>query len=113
MSTAEPGADRNTWKTRLAAVERELASQPVESLGDLLRVGEQVLTAALSDVGAGSHPEDRDAEEAEIAARLARAREFVAAARTAWSSATTMYSRRQPIGTFATHREQPPCRATG
>jgi len=109
VSTAESGADRHTWKTR---VERELASQPVESLGDLLRVGEQVLTAALSDVGAGSHRKGRDAEEAEIAARLARAREFVAAARTAWSSATTIYSGRQPISSFAMSSRTAPASRT-
>ena len=108
MSAGEPGADRNTWKTRLAALEGELASQPVENLKDLLRLGERVLTAALPDYGAGSDPVARDADAAEIAARLAQAREFVAAARTTWNSATTIGSRGQPVGSIATSSRTAP-----
>ena len=108
VPTPEPGADRHIWRTRLAAaLEGELASRPVESLGDLLRVGEQLLTATLREVAAGSDPA-RDAETAEIAARLARARESVAAARTAWNSATTIGSRGQPVGSIATSSRTAP-----
>ena len=38
MSDVHPGADRHFWETRLAVLERELASRPLESLSDLLRL---------------------------------------------------------------------------
>ena len=89
-----------------------MASQPVESLGDVLRVGEKVLAAALLDVRAESHPGARDADLAKIAARLARAREFVAAARKAWRSATTTHITQQPIGSFSMSSKTAPSMGT-
>ncbi|HEX3289947.1 MAG TPA: hypothetical protein VHR46_01040 [Gaiella sp.] len=48
----ETAGDRQLWETRLAAVKEELASGQVESLSDVLRLGEKVLTAAGIDIGA-------------------------------------------------------------
>ena len=50
MSDAEPSARRPLWRIGLAAIEDELASEPVESLGDFLRLGEKVLIRAGLDV---------------------------------------------------------------
>jgi hypothetical protein len=52
MSDVEPGAHRRIWEMGLAALRDELASEPVESLGDLLRLGEKVLASAGLDAGA-------------------------------------------------------------
>jgi hypothetical protein len=52
MSDVEPGPQRRIWEIGLAAIKDELGSEPVESLGDLLRLGEKVLEAAGGDVGA-------------------------------------------------------------
>ena len=38
----EPGGDRQAWKKRLAAIKDELASLEVESVSDLVSIGEQV-----------------------------------------------------------------------
>lgn len=85
MSDVEPGADRHTWETRLAGLEGELASQPLESLSDVLRLGKKVLAAAGVDVRAESATFLDVADDvSELAARLVRVREFVAAAGTAW-----------------------------
>ena len=48
----ETAADRQVWETRIAAVKDELASGRVESLADVLRLGENVLSAAGIDLGA-------------------------------------------------------------
>lgn len=42
----ETAADRQVWETRIAAVKDELASGQVESLADVLRLGEKILSAA-------------------------------------------------------------------
>lgn len=52
MSDVERGAHRRIWEIGLAAIKDELGSEPVESLGDLLRLGEKVLEAAGVDFGA-------------------------------------------------------------
>ena len=52
MSEVERGAHRRIWEIGLAAIRDELGSEPVESPGDLLRLGEKVLEAAGVDVGA-------------------------------------------------------------
>ena len=52
MSDVERGTPRRIWEIGLAAIKDELGSEPVESLGDLLRLGEKVLEAAAVDVGA-------------------------------------------------------------
>ena len=48
----ESGGDRQMWETRLAAIKEELASGQVDSLVDVLRLGDKVLTAAGIDIGA-------------------------------------------------------------
>jgi hypothetical protein len=93
VSDVEPGADRQTWKTRLAALEGELASQPPESLSDALRLGEKMLAAVGLDVRAGTESLPGAADDvSEISARLVRASELVAAAGTAWRSGGTAHS---------------------
>jgi hypothetical protein len=52
MSDVEPGAHRRIWEIGLAAIKEELGAEPVESLGDVLRLGERVLATAGLDVGA-------------------------------------------------------------
>ena len=66
-------SDRRVWETRLADLETELASQPVESLRDLLRLGEKVLADTVLDVGAGSRGVAGDAPASKFATRVARA----------------------------------------
>jgi hypothetical protein len=51
MSDVEPGVHRRIWAIGLAAIKDELGSEPVESVGDLLRLGEKILAAGV-DVGA-------------------------------------------------------------
>jgi hypothetical protein len=68
-------SDRGVWETRLADLKTELASQPVESLKDLLRLGEKVLADTGLDVGAGSRGVAGDASASTLAMRLARARD--------------------------------------
>jgi hypothetical protein len=52
MSDVEPGVHRRIWEIGLAAIKDELGSEPVESLGDVLRLGEKGLATAGLDVGA-------------------------------------------------------------
>ena len=52
MSDVEPGVHRRIWEIGLAAIKDELGSEPVASVGELLRLGEKVLEAAGVDVGA-------------------------------------------------------------
>ena len=66
-------SDRRVWETRLADLKTELASQPVESLKDLLRLGEKVLADTVLDVGAGSRGVAGDAPASKFAIRVARA----------------------------------------
>ena len=44
--------DTQSWETRLAAIRDELGREQVESVGDVLRVGNRLLAAAGIDVGA-------------------------------------------------------------
>ena len=74
MATAEPGADRHIWETRLAALDEELTSEPVEGLAELLDLAEEVAAAAGIDDRAG------DGDAFEIQTSLDRARELVVAA---------------------------------
>lgn len=73
----EPGADRHTWGARFASIKEELASEPVESLGDLLRLGEKVLAATGLDVEAEVGAGAGDAAVSKLAPRFARARELL------------------------------------
>src|SRR4029450_7104449 len=57
MSDVEPGVERRIWEIGLAAIKDELGSEPVESLGDLLGLGEKVL--ATGGGGVGGRCEDR------------------------------------------------------
>jgi hypothetical protein len=80
VSDVHPGADRHLWETRLAVLERELASRPLESISDLLRLGEKVVAAAGIDVRAGSNTVPGAADDAfERAARLGRVSGLVTA----------------------------------
>jgi hypothetical protein len=70
---AELGADRHIWETRLAALEEDLQSEPVESLGELLDLSGEVFPAAgLAESGG-------DADASEVEAICARARGLFAA----------------------------------
>ena len=101
--SVEPGAERHTWKTRLAALEAALASQPLENLSDMLHLGEKMLVEAIVDLRAESETFPDAAEvEFEVAARLERVRTFVAAASTAWRFAGTARNRQQRLGAWAT-----------
>lgn len=75
-------SDRGVWETRLADLTTELASQPVESLKDLLRLGEKVLADTGLDVGAGSRGVAGDAPASKLATRLARALDSLSASTT-------------------------------
>ena len=66
-------SDRRIWETQLADLKTELASQPVETVKDLLRLGEKVLADTVLDVGAGSRGVAGDATASKLATRLARA----------------------------------------
>lgn len=97
MADFEPGAERQTWETRLAALEGELASQPLEGLSDVLRLGEKLLAAAGVDLRAGSDTFLGTAKDvSEIAARMVRVRESVAAAGTARRSGDQPHGGQQP-----------------
>jgi len=75
-------SDRRTWETQLADLKTELASRPVESLKDLLRLGEKVLADTGLDVGAGSRGVAGDAYESKLTTRLARALDSLSASTT-------------------------------
>jgi hypothetical protein len=45
MSTPEPGLDRHGWESELEALEPELADAPAETLPELQRLVERILTA--------------------------------------------------------------------
>ena len=75
-------SDRGIWETQLADLKTELASQPVESLKDLLRLGEKVLADTGLDVGAGSRGVAGDAPASKLATRLARALDSLSASTT-------------------------------
>ena len=75
-------SERRIWETRLADLKTELASQPVESLRDLLRLGEKVLADTVLDVGAGSRAVPGDAPASKLATRLARALDSLSASTT-------------------------------
>jgi hypothetical protein len=70
----DSGSERRVWETRLADLKTELASQPVESFKDLLRLGEKVLAESGLDVGAGSRGVAGDASASKLVTHLARAR---------------------------------------
>jgi len=79
VSDARPRADRRTWETRLAVLERELASRPLESLSDVFRLGEKMLGAAGADLRTGSKTLPGAADNAaEIAGWLGRVSGLVA-----------------------------------
>ena len=63
MSDVESSARRRLWRVGLAAIEDELASEPVESLGDFLRLGEKVLLRAGLNVESHSGDAVHDASE--------------------------------------------------
>jgi hypothetical protein len=63
MSDADSSARTRLWRVGLAAIEDELATQPVESLGDFLRLGEKVLVRAGLDVEAQSGAAVHDGSE--------------------------------------------------
>jgi hypothetical protein len=46
MSELDVGANRHVWETRFAQVEEDLASEPVDALGELLDLVEEMLNAA-------------------------------------------------------------------
>lgn len=75
-------SDRGVWETQLADLKTELASRPVESLKDLLRLGEKVLADTGLDVGAGSRGVAGDAYESKLTTRLARALDSLSASTT-------------------------------
>ena len=75
-------SDRGVWETQLADLKTELASRPVESLKDLLRLGEKVLADTGLDVGAGSRGVAADAYESKLTTRLARALDSLSASTT-------------------------------
>ena len=75
-------SDRGVWETQLADLKTELASRPVESLKDLLRLGEKVLADTGLDVGAGSRGVAGDAYESRLATRLARGLDSLSASST-------------------------------
>ena len=75
-------SDRRVWESRLADLKTELASQPVESLKDLLRLGEKVLADTGLDVGAGSGGVAGGAPALKLATRLARALDSLSASTT-------------------------------
>jgi hypothetical protein len=112
--SVEPGAERHTWKTRLAALEVALGSQPLEGLSDVLRLGEKILAEAIVDLKAESETfPDAVEDESEVAARLERVRELVAAAGTAWRFAGTAHGMRQPLGAWARRSRMAPSGGTG
>jgi hypothetical protein len=82
VSDVQPGADRRAWETRLAVLERELTSRPLEGLSDLLRLGEKMLAEAGIDVRAGSKTFPGAVDDVfERAARLGRVSGLVTARR--------------------------------
>ena len=111
--SVEPGAERQTWKTRLATLEVALASQPLEGLGDVLRLGEKMFAEAIDDFRAAETFPDVVEVETDIAARLGRVRRLVAAAGTAWRFAGPAHSRRQSVGARAKRSRMAPSRRTG
>ena len=82
MSRAEPEADRSTWEARLASIKEELASDPANTLGELVRLGQEVLAAARLDLGVEMDAVAGGASASEVAWRLARARGLVSGSAT-------------------------------
>jgi hypothetical protein len=74
VSELDLGANRHIWETRLASLDEELASEPVDSLGELLALVEEMLDAAGFETGATPVAADP-----ELVAVLERARELVSA----------------------------------
>jgi hypothetical protein len=52
VRSVEPPGDSQSWETRLAAIKDELASGQVNNLGDVMRLGNKLLTDAGIDIGA-------------------------------------------------------------
>jgi hypothetical protein len=114
VSDVKPGADRHTWETRLAVLERELSSRPLESLSDVLRLSGKMLAAAGVDASGRSETFPGGGDDAfEIAERLGRVSRLVAAAGTGWRSAGTAHRRQQPIAAWARRSRTGHSRRTG
>jgi predicted secreted protein len=69
---SEPGVDMHVWRTRYAALEDDLADDPVASLSELLDLVEDMLAAGGYDLDLAG-----PMEEPAVTASLARARELV------------------------------------
>lgn len=74
MSDYDIGADRHVWESRYAQIDDDLAADPVEPLGDLLDLVEEMLDAA----GYETTPAEGASAEPDTIAALRRAREIVA-----------------------------------
>jgi hypothetical protein len=74
MSELDIGASRHIWETRYAALEEELASDPVEPLVEFVALVEEVLAAA----GYRTSLADGAVGQPDTMATLERARELVA-----------------------------------